>query len=39
MAKIIRTSRTGFKRVLALFSRGTADSPTYRWYEVEVASF
>ena len=35
MAKIIKTSRVGFSRLLKLFGR----RHWYRWYEVEVALF
>ena len=39
MTRIIQTSRTGIKRVLAQFGQATRQPRTYRWYEVEVACF
>jgi hypothetical protein len=39
MAKIIRTSRTGIRRILAQFGQGARAPVNYRWYEVEVACF
>jgi len=38
MAKVIRTSSRGIKRILAQFGQG-AEAREYRWYEVEVACF
>ena len=38
MAKVIKTMSTGISRFLARFDRIYAQR-TYRWYEVEVASF
>jgi hypothetical protein len=38
MAKVIKTTSAGISRFLARFERFYAQR-TYRWYEVEVASF
>ncbi len=37
MTKMIKTTGTGFRRILARFGKGRRVA--YRWYEVEVAAF
>jgi hypothetical protein len=39
MTKVIKTTSTGISRILARFGARIAVQRTYRWYEVEVASF
>jgi hypothetical protein len=39
MTKVIKTTSTGISRILARFRGRIAAQRTYRWYEVEVASF
>jgi hypothetical protein len=39
MTKVIKTTSTGISRILARFGGRIAVRRTYRWYEVEVASF
>jgi hypothetical protein len=39
MTKVIKTTSTEISRILARFGGRIAAQRTYRWYEVEVASF